>query len=133
MFSRTVDFTEAIHNHLASNGINTTRYHSKMTASEKRGALEKANSETCKVICSAEALNMGFNVPDIDSAICAAGVSTKLVNTQQLGRTIRRKEGKMALYVNLFASNTQEKKWVHKKTEKLSNTKWISSIQQIQP
>lgn len=101
-----------------------------MSAKERRGALEKANSPFCKVICSAEALNMGFNVPDIDSAICAAGVSTKLVNTQQLGRTIRKKEGKLALYVNLYCENTQEEKWVKKKTDKLK-TKWINSVQQI--
>lgn len=93
-----------------------------MSSLQKRGALEKANSKMCSVICSAEALNMGYNVPDIDSAICAAGVSTKLVNTQQVGRTIRKKEGKLALFVNLFCANTQEEKWVQKKTEKMPTT-----------
>ena len=89
-----------------------------MSTSDRSSSLLRAGDSSVRVICSATALNAGYDLPSIDAAIVAAGVSSELTNIQQIGRTVRLKEGKSALVVNLFIDKTQERVWVE---NKLSN------------
>lgn len=71
-----------------------------------------------------DALNAGLNIPDIDSAICVAGVSTELTQTQQIGRLLRKSTpNKVAMFINLYSTNSIEESWVRKKSINLANVK----------
>lgn len=81
-----------------------------------------------------DALNEGLNVPDVDSAICLSGSSTAIVTVQSLGRILRQKEGKKAIFINLYTKYTVEEKWITKKllTTGLDKfSKWVSDVKQI--
>lgn len=83
------------------------------------------------MILSAQALTTGYNLPQIDCGICLSGDSSELTNTQSLGRCLRYIPGKEAMFFNLYVDGTQEKVWVTKKSDKLKNVQWISSINEI--
>lgn len=87
-----------------------------MPNEERIAALKTARLPEVRVICSAEALNAGYDLPAIDGGICASGPSTMLNFVQQLGRTVRYQEDKQAVFINLYTQFTQEEIWVKKKT-----------------
>ena len=115
VFSKTKKFTDELNTKLVEKGIKSVRYHSGMSAGDRRDSLDSANSDTTRVICSATALNTGYNLPSIDAAIVASGVSTQLANIQQIGRTVRLQRGKRAIVINLYIDKTQERKWCENK------------------
>lgn len=84
--------------------------------------LEDFENNKYLVLIAVDALNAGFNVPDVDGAICVSGVSTELTQVQQLGRTVRKtSKNKIALFINLYCPNTVEENWVKTKTQNLAN------------
>jgi len=97
-------------------------YHSKLSDKERQVVLESFKKNNHPLI-TVDALNEGLNVVDVDSAICAAGASTDLENIQRLGRILRPQEGKKAVFINLYVPDTQEEKWILKKTSSLKNVK----------
>ena len=95
-------------------------YHSKQKTKDRELILENAKSPLIKVICSAQALNTGYNLPDIDGGICAAGTGTELTFTQTRGRLLRLNDSgipKKALFINLYVRDTQEFVWVKNKLD----------------
>ena len=130
IFSKSKKFVDKLHEKLTEQGIKSVSYHSGMSTKQRTAALATARSDDCRVICSATALNAGYNLPSIDAAIIAAGTSTELTNIQQIGRTVRLQENKRALVVNLYADKTQEKKWVENKLKNTSST-WITSLKEL--
>lgn len=94
-------------------------YHSKLKSREREEILLKFASPIYKVLISVEALNEGLNIVELDRAISAAGVATELVGIQTLGRICRKKEGKTAIFINLYSNNTVEKRWVQERTKSL--------------
>lgn len=115
IFSQHIEFVEKLSDMLRERGIMAVYYHSKLKPKDKALALEAAKSPMCKVICSAQALVTGYNLPEIDSAICVASTGSELTFTQSLGRSSRLNESgkyKKALYINVYVRNTQEDRWV---------------------
>lgn len=117
IFTKSIKFAEELHQLIGG-----LLYHSKLTTKERVAVLEAFKNE--KVLISVDALNEGLNVPDADGAICVSAVSTELVQIQSLGRILRQKEGKKALFVNLYVPDSQEEKWVRKKISSLKNVIW---------
>ena len=105
-----------------------------MKLKEKREALKSFGDGRTKkrVISSVKALNAGLNVPDCSLGICCAGSSKALDGIQRTGRTLRLREGKTALYINLYVRGTQEVKWVRKRTKDDFQAEWIESINDIE-
>ena len=102
--------------------IKSKVYHSQLKTIEREDILNKFGENEFRILIAVDALNAGLNVPDTDSAICAAGISTELTNTQQLGRLSRKSyKDKVSLFINLYAKGTVEETWVKNKTEKLKN------------
>lgn len=73
-----------------------------MSTTDRQQALEDAKKDEIRVLCTAEALNAGYDLPAIDGGICAAGPSVLLNFTQQLGRTLRYEDNKQAVFINLY-------------------------------
>lgn len=128
IFSKQTKFADYIYESLPHR---TIRYHSKMTQDAREKALGRFDTEkNINVIASADALKQGFNIPSLDSAICASGDSVDISMIQQLGRIIRYQDDKISIFVNLYVPKTQDEVWVQKKTENLDPI-WVKSINDI--
>jgi superfamily II DNA or RNA helicase len=129
-FSDSIDLADKLHNQI---GETSTIYHSKLTKREKDENMKAFSDARTRVnfLCSARALNEGFNVERVSLGICGSGNSKKLDQIQQLGRTLRLQEGKVAIFVNLFVHNSQDMKWVERRTEG-QNPIWIDFVEEIQ-
>jgi len=129
VFSETIEFADKVQSLL---GTECASFNSKMKKKEREKTLRLFNDPDSKkrVISSVKALDVGFNVEDISLCITAAGSSKELQSTQRLGRSLRVKEGKIAIMVNLYVPNTQEVKWVDKRTKNHSPI-WIKKVEDI--
>lgn len=130
VFSKEIGFVDDLVTALWDLDIPSVGYHSKMTKEARESVLEDIGNPDIRVIVSAEALTTGYNLPDLDAAICAAGVSTELTGIQMTGRANRFKEGKRALMINLCCDNTQEVIWVKSRTN-FTDPEWVTSISKI--
>lgn len=127
VFSKEIKFVDELAEMLNSEGIPSLAYHSNMKDNDRADVLSKISDSKYKVLVSAEALNVGYNLPNLDAAICASGVSTELVGIQMIGRINRYKEGKVPVMINLACDNTQEMVWVTNRTKNISS-QWVNSI-----
>lgn len=123
------EITTAI-NKLNNPKLLATSYHSKLSNEVRAINLQHYSKSKFNILVAVDALNMGFDLPEIDAGISAAGVSTELTNIQQKGRTLRFKDNKRSLFINLFTDDTQEKKWVENKTKQM-NPIWVKSVAEI--
>lgn len=129
-FAESIDLATKLHNQI---GDESTIYHSKLSTKVRKANLAKFSDLRTRVkfLCSAKALTEGFNVEEVSLGICGSGSSKKLDQIQQLGRTIRVQEGKIAIFVNLYIPNTQDEVWVKSRTYG-QNPIWIDSVDEIE-
>lgn len=99
----------------------------------RKEALKKFGDNRYKVqvMCTAKALDVGLDIPDIDMGIVASGTSTTRQNIQRNGRVIRYVEGKQAIIIQLYILDSQDEKWLERRQEDNPNVKWIYDIDQI--
>lgn len=126
IFTKTIDLAKKISDLIP----NSRLYHSKMKTLDRETTLEDFQSNRFNVLITVDALNEGLDVPDVDKAISVSGTSTELEQIQRLGRCIRLKEGKEALFINLYVPGTPEERWVRGRTEKL-DPKWVFNVKDI--
>lgn len=117
VFTKYTTQAEEICRNLNILGIKALSYHSKLDEKTKSERLKKLNNSEIKVICSAVALQTGFNLPEIDGAIAISFTSEKISFIQSLGRAIRFKDGKIAKYFHVYCPDTQEEVWLNKRCE----------------
>jgi superfamily II DNA or RNA helicase len=114
VFSQSVEFADSITNAIGDSAVT---FHSKMSKKAQKeilGNFKDLESNT-RIISSVQALDAGFDFVDLSLAIVAAGYSSQLTNTQRIGRTVRAKEGKDAIIINLYSLGTQEETWLEKR------------------
>ncbi len=127
IFSESIDFAEQIQTVVGSGSCSI--FHSKMSKPVRKSTLEDfGNATGIRVLSSVKALNAGLNVPDCSLGICCAGSSKALDNIQRTGRTLRKVDGKQAIYINLYVKGSQEVKWVRTRTKGDHSVKWVDSI-----
>lgn len=89
------------------------------------------NRYKINVMCTAKALDVGLDIPDIDMGIIASGTSTTRQNIQRNGRVIRYVEGKQAIIVQLYILDSQDESWLERRQEDGANVQWIYDVDQI--
>jgi len=89
------------------------------------------NRYRISVMCTAKALDVGLDIPDIDMGIIASGTSTTRQNIQRNGRVIRYVEGKQAIIVQLYIMDSQDENWLERRQEDDENVSWIYTVDQI--
>lgn len=109
-------------------------YHSDMTKTEQDAAMEafKDEQDPIRCLCTARALDQGADLPEVTLGIVVAGSSKPLQSIQRMGRTLR-KEGKRAIVVELYATNTQDERWLSKRQRKTPgrNIRRVGSVDDI--
>jgi RNA polymerase primary sigma factor len=109
-------------------------YHSDMTEKEKSRAMQafKDEQDPIRCLCTARSLDQGADLPEVTLGIVVAGSSKPLQSIQRMGRTLR-KEGKRAIVVELYATNTQDERWLSKRQRKTPgrNIRRVGSVDDI--
>tara|TARA_R110002073_G_scaffold22010_3_gene76775 strand:+ start:890 stop:2104 length:1215 start_codon:yes stop_codon:yes gene_type:complete len=124
IFSQSIGFADEI---TKSIGQEAVTFHSKIGKKKQKEILNDFMDQKTgtRVISSVQALDAGFDFVDLSLAVVAAGFSSELTNVQRTGRTVRAKEGKEALIINLFSEDTQEKKWLEGRQKKDKNVTYL--------
>ena len=125
IFSQSVGFADEITEAIGEEAVT---FHSKIGKKKQKEILDDfMDQETStRVISSVQALDAGFDFVDLSLAIVAAGFSSKLTNVQRTGRTVRAKEGKNAIIINLFSEGTQERRWLEQRQQDDKNVQYVS-------
>jgi superfamily II DNA or RNA helicase len=129
IFSESISFANELTKSLSDVLVSI---HSKMTAKEQKLAMLDFNNPLSKKrgIVSVKALTAGVDIAELSLGIIASFNSSKLADTQTVGRLIRSFGNKQAKIVNLYTPNTQEVSWLKNK-QKGSNPKFINLISEI--
>jgi len=120
IFSGTTAFTDTMAEELK--GLS---YHSKKSKKQREQILEDFKSNKNKVLCSAKALNQGFNVQDASVGIIAGLTSKALPMVQRVGRLLRLNKDKVGKVYILYVKGSQEEKWLNNSIKPLNNIKWM--------
>ncbi|MFJ3585274.1 DUF3427 domain-containing protein [Streptomyces sp. NPDC090127] len=80
-------------------GLNAVALSGETPRAERKGALDALRSGQLQVIFSVDLFNEGLDIPDVDTLLLLRPTSSATVFLQQLGRGLRRSEGKAVLTV----------------------------------
>ena len=134
------EFLKKTNGHVPEGGFNeekmryTVNYEVKKTIGVKRAkiqTLEDFDKKLFQVLCTARALDEGFDVRDIELAIVCSATSKQRATIQRNGRALRFVEGKVAKIVNLYIKGTQEETWLKRRQKGETNIRWIEDINDI--
>lgn len=107
-------------------------YHSKLTKKQKANALEGFTNCCTGYIAAPKALDQGSDFPGVNTAIIAAGTSSKIQKNQRTGRAIRMEEGKDVEIFNLVIRGTVDESWAIKSSDsydyKVINTDGLDKL-----
>lgn len=93
---------------------------SKQTKKKNQAVLEEFARCNSGVIHSSKMLIEGLDCPGLSVAIIAGFTSSKTARIQEVGRCIRKEEGKQAEIFTLVIRGTVEEQWYRKATEDMS-------------
>lgn len=97
----------------------------------RRLAITKFENKEILVLCTAKALDEGFNVEGIECGITCSGSSKRRQGVQRNGRVLRYVEGKVAKLFNLYFIGTQDESWLNSRQKGDTNIRWIKNVSEI--
>ncbi len=124
-FWQTTDMADAM-SELMTHSVS---YHSKIKAKDKKSAINRFNHWNSKVRCinTANALDEGFDIPNIKLGVEGAYTSTDRQYIQRLGRCLRRtSEDALAEFYVLYIKGTQEEKWLSERITNNGREIWMN-------
>jgi Helicase conserved C-terminal domain len=96
------DFTAEFFRH---HGIAAAAVHSGPTSAPRARSVEQLRAGELQVICTVDVFNEGLDVPEVDTVLMLRPTESPVVFLQQLGRGLRRSDGKDTLTVIDFIGN----------------------------
>lgn len=117
-------------------GFNAVALSSDTPKDERKAALAELKSGSMQVIFSVDLFNEGLDVPDVDTLLLLRPTSSATVFLQQLGRGLRRSEGKAVLTVLDFIGHHRAEFRFEEQFRALTNltrTRLFSSVEQDFP
>jgi superfamily II DNA or RNA helicase/diadenosine tetraphosphate (Ap4A) HIT family hydrolase/HKD family nuclease len=104
-FCVTVSHADFMAEFFRSNGVAAAAVHSGSTSAPRAGSVEQLRAGELQVICTVDMFNEGLDVPEIDTVLMLRPTESPVVFLQQLGRGLRRSDGKDALTAIDFIGN----------------------------
>ena len=104
-FCVTVSHADFMAEFFRSNGVAAAAVHSGHTSAPRAGSVEQLRSGELQVICTVNMFNEGLDMPEIDTVLMLRPTESPVVFLQQLGRGLRRNDGKDALTAIDFIGN----------------------------
>jgi superfamily II DNA or RNA helicase/HKD family nuclease len=86
-------------------GVQAVAVHTAATSAPRRGSIERLAAGELDVVFSVDLFNEGLDVPNVDTVLMLRPTQSPVVFLQQLGRGLRRHEGKERLLVLDFIGN----------------------------
>ncbi|MBR9701129.1 hypothetical protein GOV11_04660, partial [Candidatus Woesearchaeota archaeon] len=78
------------------------------------------------VVCSAKALNEGFDFPAAELGVSVSRNKSKTVYTQQLGRVVRKHGDKESMFIHLYLPGTKDEVYLRQATKGSVGIQWMS-------
>jgi superfamily II DNA or RNA helicase/diadenosine tetraphosphate (Ap4A) HIT family hydrolase len=104
-FCVTVSHADFMADFLSGNGVAAAAVHSGPTSAPRALSVERLRAGELQVICTVDVFNEGLDVPEVDTVLMLRPTESPVVFLQQLGRGLRRSDGKDALTVIDFIGN----------------------------
>jgi len=104
-FCVTVTHADFMAEFFRNNGVAAAAVHSGATSAPRAGSVEELRAGELQVVCTVDMFNEGLDVPEIDTVLMLRPTESPIVFLQQLGRGLRRSEGKSALTAIDFIGN----------------------------
>ncbi len=105
VFCVTVDHADFMAEFFRRSGVAAVAVHSGSTSAPRVGSVEQLRAGELQVICTVDVFNEGLDVPEVDTVLMLRPTESPVVFLQQLGRGLRRSDGKDALTVIDFIGN----------------------------
>lgn len=121
IFGQSIDFMEDMFRLLLEHRNDVVIYHSKLSAKEKKLALERIKNNDATIILSPQSLDEAFDCADLQIGINLAYTSSIVKYIQRKGRVARLFGDKKAYFVNICTKHTQEQKWLNEMQSKNTN------------
>jgi superfamily II DNA or RNA helicase len=130
LFGQSIAGADKISNEL---GEECVEYHSKLGAKQLKENLKRLKDGRTKVkyISSAKGLEAGFDLPNLQLGVTWSRTSKALRATQTLGRCLRKYEGKIAYFIELYVPDTQDARWLDNSLKGQKNVLKLNSIEQV--
>jgi superfamily II DNA or RNA helicase len=93
--------------------------------------LESYKLNECTFLNTAKALDEGMDDESTDQGIRLAGSSSARQQTQRRGRVIRLREGKFALFWNIYLKRTKEQDWLKRAQNYAEDVLWVDSVNEV--
>jgi superfamily II DNA or RNA helicase/diadenosine tetraphosphate (Ap4A) HIT family hydrolase/HKD family nuclease len=90
---------------LAARGVRVVAVHSEGDSADRVAALEQLGKGELDAVCAVDLFNEGIDVPTVDRVVMLRPSESPVIFLQQLGRGLRRADGKEALTVLDFVGN----------------------------
>lgn len=91
----------------------------KTPEAERRLILQRFRSGEYRVIVTSQVLDEGLDVPDAERGIILSGTGSPRQYVQRLGRLLRKREGKVALLIEVVSRETKEAELSRRRRRKL--------------
>ena len=104
-FCVTVSHADFMADYFRGNGVAAAAVHSSASSAPRAFSVEQLRSGELEVICTVDVFNEGLDVPEVDTVLMLRPTESPVVFLQQLGRGLRRSDGKDALTVLDFIGN----------------------------
>jgi len=105
VFCVTVGHADFMAEFFRRNGVAAVAVHSGSASAPRAGSVEQLRAGELQVICTVDVFNEGLDVPEVDTVLMLRPTESPVVFLQQLGRGLRRSDGKDALTVIDFIGN----------------------------
>jgi superfamily II DNA or RNA helicase len=128
IFTERLDVAHSIKTFIPKSFVYDSSKHSKKALDKFMEYFKEYNDY---VLIAAKALDEGMDIPDIDVGIIHSNSSSKRQGIQRNGRIIRKSGDKIALIVNVYLEDTQDKKWLLNRISEIPNVYWANNINEI--
>lgn len=109
VFLESIASAQSLFTKLDGQGVSVAIYHSKMGVHLRRANLRAFRKGIFDVLIACRALDEGFNVPEAEVAVIAAGTASKRQRVQRIGRVLRSFGEKVnGTVVTLYATKHEE-------------------------
>lgn len=113
VFTQTQDAARSAAEVLAAAGCSAAAVHAELAADEREERLDMLKKGQIVALAAPRILDEGVDVPDTDLGIVLASNRSRRQMIQRLGRVLRRRDGKVARFVVLYAEGSVEDPFSH--------------------
>lgn len=105
-------------------------------SAREQALIKVQDSKRVRVVCTAKALDQGFDFPGCQLGIIYARTSSTTQQVQRTGRVIRKHffddgNEKRSVVVNIYLKDTKDYQWLNKAQKNSAGARWVDSIGEI--